>query len=91
MIDAIYDTADDCLAAVRATARLLEDPRWANKQDAAGLAVLVSALSDRALRMLGGLRPLESGDDGQDAIEGDGATPERPQLGPGQRDDSPAD
>lgn len=62
MVDQLYDTAFDCLDAVRATAGLFQDPAWTRAQTAEGLAVLVGVLSDRTVRMLGGLRPAEPDD-----------------------------
>lgn len=60
MVEQLYDTASECLDGVRAGARLLQDPTWTATQDAAGIAALVATLSDRTIRMLGGLRPAES-------------------------------
>lgn len=59
MVEQIYDTAYECFDGVRASARLLQDPTWTRTQNAADLAALVAALSDRSIRMLGGLRPAE--------------------------------
>ena len=71
MVDQLYDTAYECFEGVRATARLLQDPAWSRAQDAAGLATLVAALSDRSIRMLGGLRPAES--EQQAIVDGEAA------------------
>lgn len=60
MVEQLYDTAYECFDGVRATAKLLQDPDWTRTQTASGLAELVAVLSDRSIRMLGGLRPAES-------------------------------
>ncbi len=59
MVEQLYDTAYECLDGVRASARLLQDEAWTRSQNAADLAALVGTLSDRTIRMLGGLRPAE--------------------------------
>jgi len=59
MVEQLYDAAFESLDGVRATAQLLQDPAWARTQTAAELAQLVGVLSDRTIRMLGGLRPAD--------------------------------
>lgn len=70
MVEHLYDTAFDSLEGVRASARLLQDTSWTRTQSAADIAALVAVLSDRTIRMLGGLRP--AGYEQQPAL-GDGA------------------
>jgi len=69
IVDEIYDTAFDILEGVRASARLLADESWARQYEPASLAVLVSALPDRGVRMLAGLQPSANAP-GRPAIEG---------------------
>jgi len=59
LAEQIYDTIEEFLSALRLQLRAASDPEWLKGQTAGDIALLMGSESDRAIRLLSGLRPVE--------------------------------
>jgi transposase-like protein len=59
LAEQIYDTIEEFLSALRFQLRATSDPEWLKSQTAGDIALLLGSESDRAIRLLSGLRPTE--------------------------------
>lgn len=62
MAELIYDTIADAFTALRAQLQASADPEWIKDQTAGDLAQLMGTISDRTIRLLAGIRPVNDAD-----------------------------